>query len=101
MIFRRRFSPLRAKARISSALAPSASQSVSWPRSGGAEGCGHCGEQVAQGLTKLVAERRARGPPRLEVPGAVADVAMLVVVGLRVARDEPRQQALRARGSGC
>jgi hypothetical protein len=34
MIFRRRYRPLRPKARISSALAPSASQSVSSPRSG-------------------------------------------------------------------
>jgi len=36
MILSRRFSPVSAKVRISSALAPRASQSVSSPRSGGA-----------------------------------------------------------------
>ena len=78
---------------ISSPLAPSASQSVP-SRSGGVSDSATAGSSVAQRLAHGVAQRRVAADGLAQEPRAVADVALLVVVDLRVALDETGQQPL-------
>ena len=54
----------------------------------------HRGQQRPQRRPHVLGEARDRGDGLAQEPGAVADVALLVVVDLRVALHEARQQAL-------
>ena len=97
MISSRRVSPPSANSRTSSALTPSRSMS----------GPGRRRRRPAPRRPTAAGRAASRGRPRrpravadrlAQEPDAVADVAGLVVVDLRVALDEPGQQAPRARG---
>ena len=91
MMFSRRVRPSSANPRISSPLAPSASQSVS-PRSGGASALATAGSSSWSLVRIWSRERRVALRGFAQVPDAVADVALLVVVDVAVAIDEPGQQ---------
>ena len=96
---RRRLSPPMAKSRISSALGAEGVP-VGPLAIGRGQRLGHGRQQLAQGRAHRSARAGLCGDGLAQEPDAVADVALLVVVDLRVAVDESRQQALAFQVAG-